>query len=191
MVRGQQREDALLVATIEVLAERGYAGLTMDAVAARAQASKATIYRRWRSKAQLVKAALDALDARDNAAVPDTGTLRGDLVAIVEALRAKASQSYVSMIGDLAQAMRHDEELAQALAEHIANEELSPFHDALHRAMDRGELPADTDTELVHDVAEAMVQRQLQTSAPMDDRFIVRLVDDVLLVLLTRGGNQQ
>ncbi|AHH97759.1 TetR/AcrR family transcriptional regulator [Kutzneria viridogrisea] len=179
------------MATIEVLAERGYAGLTMDAVAARAQASKATIYRRWRSKAQLVKAALDALDARDNAAVPDTGTLRGDLVAIVEALRAKASQSYVSMIGDLAQAMRHDEELAQALAEHIANEELSPFHDALHRAMDRGELPADTDTELVHDVAEAMVQRQLQTSAPMDDRFIVRLVDDVLLVLLTRGGNQQ
>ncbi len=184
MVRGQQRVDAILAATLDLLADRGYPALTMDAVAERAGASKATIYRRWRNKAQLVKAALDAHDADHNAAIPETGSLRGDLVAVLEALCAKSSERYLSMLGGLAAAMRHDEELAAALREHIDNEELSPFHDALHRAIARGELPADTDADLIHDVAEAMILRQLQLGAGFDEPFITRLVDDILLVLL-------
>src|SRR5205814_8700474 len=89
VVRGEQREQALLAATVHLLAEVGYQALTMDAVAARAQASKATIYRRWRNKAQLGKAALDRADAAYNAAVPETGSLRGDLLAVLAALREK------------------------------------------------------------------------------------------------------
>ncbi|GAB0108577.1 TetR/AcrR family transcriptional regulator [Nocardia sp. JMUB6875] len=188
MVRGQQRVDAILTATMDLLAESGYPALTMDAVAARASASKATIYRRWRNKAQLVKAALDAYDAQHNADIPDTGTLRGDLVAVLEALRVKDSERMTALIGGLIAAMRHDPELAAALHEHLDNEELSPFHDALHRAIDRGDLPADTDTELIHDVAEAMIMRRMQIGTPFDDAFITRLVDDVLLVLLDHRG---
>ncbi|MFX0574541.1 TetR/AcrR family transcriptional regulator [Nocardia nepalensis] len=188
MVRGQPRVDAILDATLDLLAEHGYAALTMDAVAARANASKATIYRRWRGKADLVKAALDAYDAQQNAEIPDTGSLRGDLVAVLETLCAKSSEQYLSMIGELVAAMRHDAELAAALRAHIDNEELSPFHDALHRAIDRGELPAHTDTELIHDVAEAMIMRQMQIGAAFDEAFTNRLVDDVLLVLLHREG---
>ncbi|RDI69092.1 TetR/AcrR family transcriptional regulator [Nocardia pseudobrasiliensis] len=184
MVRGQQRVDVILAATLDLVAERGYPALTMDAVAERAGASKATIYRRWRNKAQLVKAALDAYDADHNAAIPETGSLRGDLVAVLEALCAKSSERYLSMLGGLVAAMRHDEELAAALREHIDNEELSPFHDALHRAIDRGELSADTDADLIHDVAEAMILRQLQLGAGFDEPFITRLVDDILLALL-------
>lgn len=191
VVRGQQRVDAILAATVDLVAERGYPALTMDAVAARANASKATIYRRWRNKAELIKAALDAHDAQQNADIPDTGGLRGDLVAVLETLRDKASDRIAAMIEGLIAAMRHDPELAAALREHTENEELSPFHDALHRAIARGELPGDTDTELIHDVAEAMIMRQLQIGAPFDAAFIDRLVDDVLLVLLQHRGTTQ
>ncbi|WP_225731441.1 MULTISPECIES: TetR/AcrR family transcriptional regulator [unclassified Nocardia] len=188
MVRGQQRVDAILAAALDLLAERGYAALTMDSVAERAKASKATIYRRWRNKAELVKAAMDAYDADHNAAIPDTGALRGDLVAVVEALGAKSSERYLTMVGGLAAAMRHDAELAAALREHIESEELSPFHEALRRAVARGDLPADTDFELVHDVAEAMILRQLQIGAGFGAAFTTRLVDDVLLALLHYEG---
>ena len=71
-----EREQAVLAATAELLVERGYAALTTDAVALRAGASKATIYRRWPNKAQLVRATLDAADAARNASMPDTGALR-------------------------------------------------------------------------------------------------------------------
>lgn len=188
VVRGQQRVDAILAATLDLVAENGYPALTMAAVAARAHASKATIYRRWRNKAELVKAALDTYDAQTNAVIPETGTLRGDLVAVLEALCTKSSERFLSMIGGLVAAMRHDPELAAALHEHIDNEELSPFHGALHRAIARGDVPADTDTELIHDVAEAMILRQSQIGADFDAAFITRLVDDVLLVFLDRGG---
>ncbi|MFD0000606.1 TetR/AcrR family transcriptional regulator [Nocardia sp. NPDC127526] len=190
MVRGQQRVDAILAATLDLVAEHGYPALTIDAVAARANASKATIYRRWRNKAELVKAALDAYDAEQNAAIPDTGSLRGDLVAVLEMLCTKSSERFLAMIGGLVAAMRHDPELAGALREHIDNEELSPFHDALRRAIARGDLPADIDTDLMHDVAEAMIMRQVQIGAGFDAAFIDRLVDDVLLVLLHREGMQ-
>ncbi|WP_280391420.1 TetR/AcrR family transcriptional regulator [Nocardia brasiliensis] len=188
MIRGQQRVDAILAATLDLVAEQGYPAMTMDAVAARANASKATIYRRWRNKAELVKAALDAYDADHNAAIPVTGTLRGDLLAVLEALCTKASERYTTMIGGLVAAMQFDADLAAALREHIEDEELSPFHDALRRAMDRGDLPADTDVDLIHDVAEAMILRQTQLGSGFDDTFITRLVDDVLLVLLRHEG---
>ncbi|GAA3436702.1 TetR/AcrR family transcriptional regulator [Kutzneria kofuensis] len=189
MVRGKEREDAILAAVIELLGEAGYAALTMDAVAARAQASKATIYRRWRNKAQLVKAALDAYDARQSEALPDTGELRSDLYAVMRSLRERASESYLAMITGLIAAAKHDAELDAALKEHVANEEVSPFLTSLQRAVDRGELAADADSELVHDVAEAMVMRQL-TVGTFDDAFIGRVVDDVLLVLLKQGGEK-
>jgi hypothetical protein len=144
------------------------------------------MYRRWRGKPELVKAALDALDARDNAAIPDTGALRSDLVAVMEAMRDKASAPYVAMIQDLVMSSRRDPALAALLRAHVEDDELSPFHAVLLRAVERKRLSADAPTELVHDVAEAMVLRQLQTGAPFDDAFIARVVDDVLLPLLRR-----
>jgi AcrR family transcriptional regulator len=188
VVRGQARVDAILAATVELLTEVGYQALTMDAVAARAQASKATIYRRWSNKPALVRAALDELDAGQNAAVPDTGSLRGDFLAVMANLRERATAPYLAMIADLVAAQRHDEQLAAELRLHLANEELSPFHEALAAGVRRGELPADVDAELIHDVAEALIQRQLSVGAPFDDAFISRVVDDVLLVLLANRG---
>ncbi|OBJ94283.1 TetR family transcriptional regulator [Mycolicibacterium fortuitum] len=188
MVRGMEREKAVLDATAELLAEVGYQALTMDAVAARAGASKATIYRRWPNKAQLVRATLDAADATRNAAVPDTGQLRSDLFAVMDAVAADVAAPLTRVTAELAALMRHDAQLAEAIREHLAKEELSPFHDALQRAIDRGDITADSDTELIHDVAEAMILRQMHLDLPVDAAFSTRLVDEVLLVLLGRAG---
>lgn len=132
-----------------------------------------------------MKAALDAHDARQSEALPDTGELRSDLYAVMRSLRERASESYLAMITGLIAAAKHD----AALKEHVANEEVSPFLMSLQRAVDRRELAADADSELVHDVAEAMIMRQL-TVGTFDDTFIARVVDDVLLVLLKQGGEK-
>ncbi|MFJ4658711.1 TetR/AcrR family transcriptional regulator [Nocardia sp. NPDC088792] len=190
MARGKEREDAILAATVELVGRVGYDALTMDAIATHAKASKMTIYRRWRNKPELVKAALDAHDAEHNSTVPDTGTLRGDLIAVMRAQRDLATEPYIAMISGLIAAARHDQDLAAALREHVENQELSPFLATLRRAVARGDLPTDTDTELVHDVAEAMIQRQFQIGAAFDEHFIVRVVDDVLLVLLGQGRSR-
>ncbi|GAA4551686.1 TetR/AcrR family transcriptional regulator [Amycolatopsis samaneae] len=186
MVRGKLREDAILGATLELLAESGYRALTMDAVAARAHASKTTIYRRWRNKAELVRATLDAYDSQSNDDVEDTGTLRGDLLAVVGMLRVKSTQLPVTLYHEMLEISRHDKELDAALRAHLANEEVSPVLAPIRRAVERGELPEDVDTDLIHDVAEAMILHRVQYGE-FDDAFTVRLVDDVLLVLLTRG----
>jgi AcrR family transcriptional regulator len=191
VARGKQREDAILTSAIELLGELGYDALTMDAVAARAHASKATMYRRWRNKAELVKAALDSLDATHNATIPDTGALRSDLVAVMDAMRDKATASYVAMIQGLVIAARRDTALAASLRSHIENDDLSPFQEVLRRAVDRKRLPADASTDLAHDVAEAMILRQLQTGAPLDAAFISRVVDDVLLPLLRKKRSRK
>jgi len=91
MSRGLQREEVILKTAIALLQEIGYDAMTLDAIAARARASKATIYRRWKNKAELTKAALDALDAADNSSVPDTGELRGDLLAVMKMLQEKVT----------------------------------------------------------------------------------------------------
>jgi AcrR family transcriptional regulator len=191
LARGKEREHAILRSTIELLGERGYDAITMDAVAARAHASKGTMYRRWRNKAELVTAALDALDAEDNSAIPNTGALRSDLVAVMEAARDKATGPYMAMIQDLVVAARRDEGLAASLRAHIEDEELSPFQAVLRRAVQNKWLPADAPTELVHDVAEAMILRQLQTGSPFDGTFTARVVDDVLLPLLRQKRSRK
>lgn len=184
MARGKPREQAILAATIEALQAQGYERMTMDGVAALAHASKATIYRRWTNKAELVKAALDSLDASRTESTPDTGSIRTDLLAIMQALREQATQPYVDMMNDVVAASRRDEALAALLREHTRAEDLSPFRAVLLRARRRRVLRPTVDPELIHDVAEAMIIRQLQLGQPFDDAFILRVVDGVLLPLL-------
>ncbi|CAM4171966.1 TetR/AcrR family transcriptional regulator [Nocardia ninae] len=186
MVRGAEREQAILAATVELLGEIGYAAMTMDAVAARAQASKATIYRRWPGKPALVKAAMDAHDAAYVAEIPDTGTVRDDLIAALVALTAQVDDHYVTMMTGLMHAMRVDTELGVALRAHVADEDLGPFRTIVDRAVARGELPEGTATELAHQVSEGQIMRRMFLGEPLDRAFLTDLVDDLLLPILTR-----
>jgi AcrR family transcriptional regulator len=187
VARGQVRERAILDATIGLLGEVGYAALTMDAVAARAHASKNTIYRRWRSKAALVKAALDAMDAAEVARVPDTGGLRADLLAVVRATCARMDERYMVMMSGLIHAMRVDAELGDALRTHVADETLGPIQVVVDRAVGRGEVSADAPVTLAHQVAEGQILRRTLLGEPLDEDFQAHLVDDLLVPVLTRA----
>ncbi|WP_410209926.1 TetR/AcrR family transcriptional regulator [Aquirhabdus sp.] len=184
MSRGKPREVAILNATIELLQMHGYQALTIDSVAAHAHASKATIYRRWRNRVELVKAAIDAFDQQRNESIPDTGELRSDLIAVFETLRNTATAPYLAMINDLIAASKHDKELAAALQAHVNDQDLSPFRRVLSRAMSRDGLETAECEDLIHDVAEAMITRHVRLERPFDDAFIFRVVDGILLPLL-------
>src|ERR1700729_2117030 len=94
--RGKPRERAILSAVIELLGQVGYEAMTMDAVAARAHASKTTIYRRWPGKPELVRAAVDVRVAGRLLGAPDTGSLRGDLLSVMRATRRHLTPEFMA-----------------------------------------------------------------------------------------------
>ena len=183
--RGEVREEAILRATLELLAEVGYDQLTIDGVAARAHCSKATIYRRWQGKAELVIAAVRRHSAPPPQPAPGTGSLREDLLAALEAMRSSLAGQDTALLLGLMTAMRHDRELAAVVREQVVDNKREVFGAAVARAVARGELPAGADHTLLAEISSAMLlSRQLVTGEPLDAAFAQELVDDVLLPLL-------
>lgn len=183
--RGEVREEAILRATLELLAEVGYDQLTIDGVAARAHCSKATIYRRWQGKPELVIAAVRRHSAPPPQPAPGTGSLREDLLAALEAMRSSLAGQDTALLLGLMTAMRHDRELAAVVREQVVDNKREVFGAAVARAVARGELPAGADHTLLAEISSAMLlSRQLVTGQPLDAAFAQELVDDVLLPLL-------
>jgi AcrR family transcriptional regulator len=184
--RGEAREEAIMDAALELVAEAGFDRATIDAIAARAGASKATIYRRWPGKPELVA---DAVRRRARPALlglPDTGTLRGDLLAGVEAIgQAMTSKAGLVFFGLLV-AMRTDPALAALVREQMLGRRLRPEDNPVSRALARGELSPGTDPSLLFRVAVPLVNARLMLmGGQLDEKFVVGLVDDILIPLLT------
>jgi AcrR family transcriptional regulator len=189
MARGEERERAILAAVVELLGETGYEAMTMDAVAARAHASKTTIYRRWQGKPELVKAAVDGYVAGRLPVSADTGSLRGDLMAVMRAMRGHLTDEFLAMMSGLLHAMRTDPELAGVLRSHLA-EDYSAALPIIRRAAARGEVPAGAEQTLAkttHELIEAQLFRQMALAAPFDEQFSRHVVDDLVLPVLTRN----
>lgn len=181
------REDAILRATLELLAESGYDQLTIDAVAARARCSKATIYRRWPGKAALVMTAVRRHAGQPATAAPDTGSLRPDLLAALEVMRSSLSGQDAALILGLLGAMHRDPELAGTVREQVLGAKREVFGAVIARAAARGEVPAATGTALLAEISSAvLLSRLLVTGEPLDDAFTRHLVDAVLLPALGR-----
>jgi len=193
--RSVSRERAILSAVIGLLGEAGYEAMTMDAVAARAHASKTTIYRRWPGKPELVRAAVDAYIAGRVLRSADTGSLRGDLLSVLQAMREHLTPEFMAMMSGLVHAMRADPELAGSLRSMFDEDSVSA--ELVARAVGRGELPADDAARLaplVHEVVEAQVFRQIAAGGELGQRFAGHLVDDIVLPLLAGSaarGRQQ
>lgn len=188
--RDHTRDAVILDAALEVLAEEGYEGMTMDMVAVRAKAGKATIYRRWPSKAELI---LDAVARMKRSQVdldrlPDTGTLRGDLVAVIKPQSIEEAERRLKVMAGLASMLSHDRGLAEAVNAAI----VEPWADAhrvfMHRAVDRGEIPAADIETLSHVVPSMAAYRTLIQRKPVDRDFLVSLIDGLLLPAL-RGAS--
>jgi AcrR family transcriptional regulator len=183
--RGEAREQAILSAVIALLGEAGYEAMTMDAVAARAHASKTTIYRRWPGKPELVRAAVHAHVAGRVLSALDHGSLRGDLLAVMRAMRSHLTPQFMAMMSGLVHAMRADRDLAAGLRSLFAEDAVA--EQVIGRAVARGELPAHAAAalaHLAHEVIEAQIFRQMMTGADLDDAFARHVVDDIVLPLL-------
>ncbi|HLI44027.1 MAG TPA: TetR/AcrR family transcriptional regulator [Acidimicrobiales bacterium] len=167
----------------DLLVESGYEALTMDAVAQRAHTSKATIYRQWGGKPGLVAAAVHAL--KDNDAELDTGTLRGDFVALAEAIGSVAATD-----GPLFAAVSHavitDAALAAAMREAMFEPAQAKVRAVLDRALQRGEIEAGNPAiEMLPGLLlQAVVGRQLLDGCPVDAVYLVGLVDSLVLPAL-------
>jgi AcrR family transcriptional regulator len=183
--RDESKDDAILAAARELLAEEGFDGMTMDAVADRAGTGKATVYRRWPSKVQLtVEAVICArtvgVEIED---VPDTGSLRGDLMAV--RLGRPADEAAELMHG-LMSAIRENPGLASVFHEQFVASRVRLMRGLLDRAQLRGELRPDIDIDMVAAVAPAMISyRKMVAGLKVDDAFVLQMIDSVILPLAT------
>jgi AcrR family transcriptional regulator len=179
--RSEASHQAIIRATLELLAEVGFGALTMEGVRTRAGVGKATIYRRWASKEELVRDAIVFL--HDEFETPDTGSLRGDYDALATAVRASASRSGAAtlmprLLGDAV----NDLELHAIFRANLVEPRRAALRTVLERAVARGEIRGDVDVELMIDLfAGPAVYRLLITGGDMSQMFAV---DDQLDALL-------
>lgn len=177
------RERAILDATRELLAEVGYDRMTIDEVARRARASKATIYRRWAGKPEMVVAALHGLVA-EHPPLPDTGALRGDLIAAITAFCRIYERKHPIVLG-LIVAIRAQPELGRIFHGHLLEAGAAEAAGMLDRARARGEISGAPNLAVIVEVVKALLwHRLLLTGQPLDDAFVESTVDDILLPLL-------
>lgn len=183
--RGEQLNDAIFQACVDELRENGYLNLTMDRVATRARTGKATLYRRWPSKVELVADAL-----RHSLPVfeppPDTGRLRDELLSLLECVADDlAGPSGAAARGLIAEAVRSPE-LYRLLPGQGTDPVVPTTMEVIRRAVVRGEVPATALTPRVAGVAsELLLLHFLTRGAPIPHEVLIEIVDQVVLPLLT------
>jgi AcrR family transcriptional regulator len=181
--RSERAKQATLTAAIELLLDRGLRAMSMEEVAERAGVSKATIYRWWDSKEMLALDALSsewALPTRD--AKRDTGSLRGDLLAQLRPWRRQLNEKpYGRVIAGLVAQAQTDPEFAELYRGHFVQPRRDATRPLLLRAIDRGEIAADTDLDVTLDLLYGPIyHRLLHGHAPLTDRFIQQVIDAVI-----------
>lgn len=186
-LRGAARENAILDAAIELVAEIGYERITVDAIAARARASKATMYRRWAGKAELVADALRRQAQGDIPAVPDMGSLRTDLLLTVDQIAETfVGRSSPSLIG-LLEAVRDDGMLRELIGDQVRRRSHEVGRTICARAVERGERLHVARAESVLDIAFSQVFSDTLFGGRIPEPAArERLVDEILLPLLRK-----
>ena len=180
-----ERESELLAVTLELLQKHGYEGLTVEEVAATAHASKATVYRRWPTKAELVLAAFIE-GVSEDAEPPDTGSLREDLIAIGDAVSAQSREHAATMRAVLGEVSRNPA-LSEAMQRQLIDQRRAMMRTVLKQAVDRGEIePADVDGDLWDLLPGYLIFRNVIQERPPSRRTVRTIVDDLIMPSLKR-----
>ena len=178
--REERADRAIVTATLQLIAEHGVRDLRMDDIAERARVGKATIYRRYRSKHELVMATITALVSEIE--VPDTGSTRGDLLGLMRSAVEVYSRSVeAAVMPSLVDAMSRDAELACAVREGFLAGRRAGLRAVLERGVERGDLRVDLDVELALDVLGGpLFYRLLVTGGPIDRQLAEGVVELIL-----------
>ncbi len=185
--RDHTRDADIMQAAIDVLAECGYERMTIDMVAARAKAGKATLYRRWSSKAELVVDAVACMKQGEFTPenLPDTGTLRGDLLALIRPHSLEESERKLRVMGAVVSMLSRDPQLAEAVGAAITEPRTAINRALMQRAVDRGEIQVGADIETIAQIGPSMAAyRTLAQRKPVDREFLVSIIDSVVLPAL-------
>ena len=173
----------LYTTTLVLVREHGYEKLTMDQIAEATKSSKATLYRQWGSKSALVVEAIRCVGDADEE-LPDTGTLRGDLMAMVD--RAEGEEHDSDLLSAIMHAVRQDAELGEAVRTKILEPGRERIRTVIQRAVDRGEVAADCPGLPFVDyvfIAPIVLHHLLEGEEPSPD-FLRRYFEGALLPTL-------
>ena len=183
--RDPSRDEAIIDASIDLLVREGYDRLSMEAVAAEAGVGKATVYRRWGSKAELVIDAMATLKPAIDSI--DTGTLDGDIELMIVASCSPHSQRLLQVMVSICSALPREPDLLDAFKTRFTEPRIARITDMLLRARERGELGPDVDVAMAASlVPSLMLQRVLMTGQPAGRVYAEQIVGSVLLPVLGR-----
>lgn len=172
-------DAAILQATLDVFAEEGYAGVNIDRVAARAGVGKATIYRRYSSKAELVVEAVRC-GAHVDDWLPDTGDLRADLTSMMQPLIDRLRGDDAQLLTTFALERLHDPELNEQFDRLVIGKKREHLRHLVSSAIERGDLPRDVDVDLIAEALPALIWHHALYGLPLDDNLLERILDTVL-----------
>jgi AcrR family transcriptional regulator len=177
-----ERELEILEAALETLVEMGYDKLTFDAVASAAKASKATLYRRWPGKVDLVVDALQLMIGVEADRYPDTGSLRGDLIAQACAKGGLGEERPIQVFAALLGSLHRDAELHEAIMTRLIGPKMAVTLETFRAAQRRGEIGKNADLEMLARLLPAISihEAMLSGAHPTQERLIA-LVDNVVL----------
>lgn len=185
--RDASRDVAILEAAIAILAETGFERMTMDMVAVRAKAGKGTVYRRWSSKQELVLDAIAQMKREqvDLGNLPDTGTLRGDMMALFRARSVAETEQKLRAMAGLATLLAQDPSLADAASGALTEPWIAANRALMQRAIDRGEIAATAPVKTLARLIPSLGgYRSLIERKPFDRAFLIEMLDCVLLPAL-------
>jgi AcrR family transcriptional regulator len=182
--RGEALEHALLDASWAELQSAGYAGLTMEAVADRAGTSRAVLYRRWRNRGELVIAAMRRHRPMLSGEIPDTGSLRGDVLALLRRMSERLAEIGPATIYGLIGEYLADAELFDHGREDILHISSAVMTDILKRAAERGEARGDVEPRIATLPTDLFRNELFRSRTPPSEGTLVEIVDDVFLPLV-------
>ncbi|USX26219.1 TetR/AcrR family transcriptional regulator [Oxalobacteraceae bacterium OTU3CINTB1] len=188
--RDNTRDEAILEAAIAILAEAGYERMTMDMVAVRAKAGKATVYRRWPSKAEMVLEAVARMKrgAVDIENLPDTGSLRGDLLALFQPQSVEDTEQKLRAMAGMAAMLSQHPALAEAGHDAVVAPWVAANRVLIQRSMLRGEAAQDSRLDTVAQIIPSMAAyRTLVQRRPFELSFLTEVIDAILLPALRIG----
>lgn len=189
--RGSALESAILDAGWDQLIEAGYDGFTIEAVATRSGSARSVLYRRWPSRLDLLKAVIRHRGEIDRIQVPDTGTLRDDVVAVLTEFNDRRSRIIGIIAARLGAYFDEPDGSPKQLRDLFLSDGPTAMETIVERAVQRGELAAVPPARIVSLPADLVRHELLMTMTAVPADTIREIVDDIFLPLATRSGQER